>query len=492
MRDEDVMSKLATLADLHNHGVLSNTEFETLKAELLGVPRRHFLRQDGTIVERRLPALAVVGALTIALALTIGLLGTVSATPNSKSAANNTVHLSLASESSHERSAVGWAASLLGLSKYDGLCLTFAVYAWEYGADFPIRSHITVSMGDNTYPSEVWGHFKGGVVGHSTTPPAGALIFWDSTGGGNPKKAIEESHVAISTGEGNLISSGTYDNSKIHRSTIAHFALNSWNIYKGWWLPDGTNSSTPTKPKPSLGSGGGGSNTPGAGGGNTPTPGAGGGNTPTPGAGGGNTPTPGAGGGNTPTPGAGGGNTPTPGAGGGNTPTPGAGGGNTPTPGAGGGNTPTPGAGGGNTPTPGAGGGNTLTPGAGGGNTPTPGAGGGNTPTPGAGGGNTLGQQTPPPATTYPETVGGDAHTWTNYTNAGGNEGPTIPANHTVAIACKITGFRVQDGDTWWYRIAQSPWDNHYYVSADAFYNDGATSGSLHGTPFVDPAVPNC
>jgi hypothetical protein len=29
-------------------------------------------------------------------------------------------------------------------------------------------------------------------------------------------------------------------------------------------------------------------------------------------------------------------------------------------------------------------------------------------------------------------------------------------------------------------------------ISADAFYNNGATSGSLHGTPFVDPAVANC
>ena len=48
------------------------------------------------------------------------------------------------------------------------------------------------------------------------------------------------------------------------------------------------------------------------------------------------------------------------------------------------------------------------------------------------------------------------------------------------------------DGDTWWYQIGSSPWNNAYYVSADAFYNNGATSGSLIGTPFVDPIVPNC
>jgi hypothetical protein len=98
---------------------------------------------------------------------------------------------------------------------------------------------------------------------------------------------------------------------------------------------------------------------------------------------------------------------------------------------------------------------------------------------------------TSPPATPA-ETTGGVTHTWTNYQNAGGTQGPSIPANATVQIACKLTGFAVADGNTWWYRIAPSPWNSSYYASADAFYNDGATSGSLQGTPFVDPAVPNC
>lgn len=98
----------------------------------------------------------------------------------------------------------------------------------------------------------------------------------------------------------------------------------------------------------------------------------------------------------------------------------------------------------------------------------------------------------PPPPATYAETTGGLTHTWTNYTNAGGTEGASIPSNATVQIACKLTGFKVADGNTWWYRIASSPWNNAYYASADAFYNDGQTSGSLQGTPFVDPIVPNC
>jgi Protein kinase domain len=98
----------------------------------------------------------------------------------------------------------------------------------------------------------------------------------------------------------------------------------------------------------------------------------------------------------------------------------------------------------------------------------------------------------PPPPATYSETVGGNTHTWTNYTNAGGTEGPTIASYTTVQVACKLQGFRVADGDTWWYRIASSPWSNAFYASADAFYNNGQTSGSLNGTPFVDNNVRNC
>ena len=104
--------------------------------------------------------------------------------------------------------------------------------------------------------------------------------------------------------------------------------------------------------------------------------------------------------------------------------------------------------------------------------------------------GSSGGGGTPPP--TYNETVGGVTNTWTNYTNAGGTEGPQIPKGQSVQITCRLTGFTVADGNTWWYQIASSPWNGAYYASADAFYNNGATSGSLHGTPFYDPAVPVC
>ncbi len=98
----------------------------------------------------------------------------------------------------------------------------------------------------------------------------------------------------------------------------------------------------------------------------------------------------------------------------------------------------------------------------------------------------------PPGSASYPETTGGVANTWSNPQNAGGTQGPTIQSNQTVQIACRLTGYQVQDGNTWWYRIAESPWSGQYYVSADAFYNNGQTTGSLHGTPFFDPSVPIC
>jgi hypothetical protein len=125
--------------------------------------------------------------------------------------------------------------------------------------------------------------------------------------------------------------------------------------------------------------------------------------------------------------------------------------------------------------------------------TPSPGPSQGPSPPPGdSGGGEPPPNEAPSPPSTWSETTGGAAHTWTNYTNAGGYEGPTIPSNATVQIACRLTGFAVADGNTWWYRIASAPWSGNYYVSADAFYNNGQTSGSLKGTPFVDPAVGGC
>jgi hypothetical protein len=62
----------------------------------------------------------------------------------------------------------------------------------------------------------------------------------------------------------------------------------------------------------------------------------------------------------------------------------------------------------------------------------------------------------------------------------------------TVAIACKVQGFALLTETHG--GIASRPLrgTTSYFVSADAFYNNGAASGRLHGTPFADPGVPDC
>jgi surface antigen len=141
------------------------------------------------------------------------------------------------------------------------------------------------------------------------------------------------------------------------------------------------------------------------------------------------------------------------------TPTP-----TTPTP------TPTP-----TTPTP-----TTPTP-----TTPTP-----TTPTP-----TTPTPTTPTPTTptTYVEHAGPDgATTFLSYVHESG-VGPRVGDYQAIRVTCRVQGLAVSDGNPWYYRIASSPWKNTYYASADPFYNEpGVSSGSLHGTPFVDTSVPTC
>lgn len=87
-------------------------------------------------------------------------------------------------------------------------------------------------------------------------------------------------------------------------------------------------------------------------------------------------------------------------------------------------------------------------------------------------------------------TVRGMTHTWTS--SVGGTGGPAIAAYTTVQVSCKTPGFAVQDEDSWWYRISSKPWDSSFYAPADAFYNNGHTSGHAIGTPFVDGSVSDC
>lgn len=91
-----------------------------------------------------------------------------------------------------------------------------------------------------------------------------------------------------------------------------------------------------------------------------------------------------------------------------------------------------------------------------------------------------------------PETVGGQTKTWSDPASAGGTVGEVIPAGRTVLVSCRLEGFAVENGNTWWYRIADQPWNDAFYATADAFYNNGQTTGDLIGTPYVDDVVPTC
>lgn len=91
----------------------------------------------------------------------------------------------------------------------------------------------------------------------------------------------------------------------------------------------------------------------------------------------------------------------------------------------------------------------------------------------------------------YAGNPGRTTSTFRNYKHESGR-GPSIPGHKPILMSCRVHGPAVADGNTWWYRIAASPWNNRYYVSADAFYNNGRRTGPLTGTPFYDPKVPVC
>lgn len=112
---------------------------------------------------------------------------------------------------------------------YNGLCLTFVFNAWS-AAGVNLRNWVNVTITDNTYPVDIWGHFTHGSTGGGATPPAGALVFFASKTGDRT-----QSHVAISIGGGQLVSTGDGVAKDVHIETMAQ---HSFAIELGWWLPD--------------------------------------------------------------------------------------------------------------------------------------------------------------------------------------------------------------------------------------------------------------
>jgi len=79
-----------------------------------------------------------------------------------------------------------------------------------------------------------------------------------------------------------------------------------------------------------------------------------------------------------------------------------------------------------------------------------------------------------------------------DYINAGDPASARLRARQIVRVSCRVRGFKVQDGDPWWYRIASPPWNGQYYATSDVFYNTRNTSGSGINGVVVDKRVPLC
>jgi hypothetical protein len=98
----------------------------------------------------------------------------------------------------------------------------------------------------------------------------------------------------------------------------------------------------------------------------------------------------------------------------------------------------------------------------------------------------------PPPPPLYSEQEGHHGvNTFTNYHNASGM-GPFISAASWVHVSCKVYDPYIAsvNPDGYWYRIADSPWNNQYYSPANTFMNGDPWGGPYtHNTDFN---VPNC
>ena len=151
---------------------------------------------------------------------------------------------SASAATSVETNAVNWAIGQIGSTSYYGLCLTLVQQAYQDGANFNIEPLTNYGTFDsNTYPQQVWddGFNSGTTGGSNTTPPYGALVFF------NDPSNYTYSHVMISLGGGNNVSApDAYDESAVHYETLTEAANSgAYATYVGWWLPDGTGGGSP-------------------------------------------------------------------------------------------------------------------------------------------------------------------------------------------------------------------------------------------------------
>lgn len=127
-----------------------------------------------------------------------------------------------------EKAAVAWARAKADAHDpgYYKECLRFVFEAYEKTGT-PLRPMVNYQINGGTYPLDIWGKLTG-PTGQGT-PPYGALVFWK--GAYQPRTG---SHVALSLGGGNLIS--TFDGTVpyIHYESLGQHPA---ALYLGWWLP---------------------------------------------------------------------------------------------------------------------------------------------------------------------------------------------------------------------------------------------------------------
>jgi hypothetical protein len=131
------------------------------------------------------------------------------------------------SGSAKGQAAADWSRARIANTSYDYACLRFVREAWAaQGID--LRAQVSVGWGSDTYPADVWGHFKSGTTGGTSTPPVGALVFYSGT------TDRTTSHVTIYVGNNQVVSTKDYLGGPVHYETYGQHVRQV-----GWWLPAG-------------------------------------------------------------------------------------------------------------------------------------------------------------------------------------------------------------------------------------------------------------
>ena len=139
---------------------------------------------------------------------------------------------------------MNWAIGQIGSASYGQKCLTLVNDAYNEGGGLniePLTNYGTFNGGP--YPREVWaaGFEHGTTGGSSTTPPYGALVFYNASGAGASDPS-DYSHITIMGSNGEMISTNDVVNENaVHYETMAQVAAaHPHNTYVGWWLPAGS------------------------------------------------------------------------------------------------------------------------------------------------------------------------------------------------------------------------------------------------------------